>query len=145
MILDQTASRILRPVTERMKADKERAVIVGYGNAKFPSRGPTLQLLKAIIRRMREMRMRGIVALLVFIDEFRMTVTCHRCHGPTTDERVSRTRRFRDCQACGTEKAPKRWGRDSNAALNILRLLSALLRGEERPEAFRRPVNVEGG
>ena len=141
MVLDQTATRMLAPA---LQADKRRAVVVGFGKAKFKSRGPCVKLLQALLRRMKDMRRRGIVAILVFIDEFRTTCNCHRCFGFTTDERISADRRFRDCRVCGTEAAPKRWGRDSNAALNMLRKLDCLLRGVELPPEFRRPEQLGG-
>lgn len=135
MVLDQVATRFLEPAT---KKEKSRPVIMGYGKATFASRGPRLQLLRAFLRRMKDMRRRGIPTAMVFIDEFRTTITCQKCLGITDDMRTSVNHRFRGCRSCGEEKAPKLWGRDSNAALNILRKLELLLRGEALPAALTR-------
>ena len=87
--------------------------------------------------------------MLVFIDEYMTTKVCHRCYGETRspskkipqDRRVE-DRRFRDCPHCGTQAAPMRWGRDSNAALNMLQKLTALMEDIELPPALRRPLNI---
>ena len=148
MVLDQTAQRIVDPKASHIDDKKTRGVILGVGQAIFKSRGPTKQLLKALIRAMKRLRAEGRPAFIVFVDEYLTTQLCHRCFGQTRSplKKVKNKpgmkvadHRFRDCPHCGSQSAPKRWGRDTNAALNILRNLLAMLMGTQVPEQFRRP------
>lgn len=172
MLLDQTVQRILRPTKDHVPDRRKRGIVFGYGNAAFGTRGPRLLMIKAMVRAMRDLRNRGLPAILVFVDEFRTTQRCHRClevlsqpYKKTAKGRAQEDRRYKDCHACGcaschpqaclgwpedapprlrdcplcgTKAAPKRWGRDSNAALNMLTKLSIAMEGRELPKAFRR-------
>jgi signal recognition particle subunit SEC65 len=176
MLLDQTARRILNPKKDHVPDRRSRGVVMGYGNARFGTRGPRLLMIKAVVRAMRDLRNRGLPAVLVFVDEFRTTQRCHRClevlrqpyrkteRGTYQEDRRYKdcyacgcatchpqvylgwseddTPRFRDCPLCGTEAAPKRWGRDSNAALNMLAKLRLKLDGRELPDAFQRDKTI---
>ena len=168
MVLDQTAQRITNPTNAHVINKSKRGVILGIGQAVFKSKGPNTQLLKALIRAMKRMRAEGRPAFIVFVDEYLTTQLCHKCYGKTTSPRKKvknkprmkiEDHRFRDCPHCGSQAAPKRWGRDTNvwhgvptamahlapstAALNILRNLKAILMGVEPPEEFRRPRNQD--
>ena len=146
MVLDQAARRMVNPTKEHIVGKKKRGIIVGMGNATFKSQGPRLQMIKAILRMLKAMRTSGSAFVaFVFVDEFRTTMLCHRCHRRTTSPkkntcqcRMVEDHRYRDCPHCGDQTTQKRWGRDSNAALNILRNLSALVDGTEIPVPFRR-------
>ena len=147
MVLDQTARRMVDPKQAHVVGKKKRGIIVGYGNGTFGSMGPRLQMIRAVIRALKTLRKEGRpVAMLVFVDEFRTTMLCHRCHRRTKSPRKKNCKgysvedhRFRDCSHCGDITTPtKRWGRDSNAALNILRNLSAMIEQTEIPVPFRR-------
>ena len=151
MLLDQTARRVVNPRKSAVDHKRTRGVIVGYGNASFRSRGPRVQLIRAMVRALRRLTVKResvkLPSALVFIDEYNTTKKCHRCFEDTysplkkhcSGRRVE-DHRFRDCPHCGNLQAgPKRWGRDSNAALNILRKLSALLDDTEVPAALARP------
>ncbi len=148
MLLDQTVRRMLNPTKDHVADKKTRAVVVGYGNASFKSRGPRVLLIKALVRGLKTQRAEGRPAAMVFIDEFRTTLLCHRCHRETHSPTKKKAnyrgrvedRRFRDCPHCGTQAAPKRWGRDSNAALNMLMKLMALMDGVDVPRPFKRPA-----
>jgi hypothetical protein len=178
MLLDQTVRRILSPKKDHVPDRRSRGVVVGYGNATFGTRGPRLLMINAMVRAMRDLRNRGLPAVLVFVDEFRTTQRCHRClevlrqpYKKTSRGLYQEDRRYKDCHACGcaschpqaclgwmeddtprlhdcplcgTEAAPKRWGRDSNAALNMLAKLRITLEGRELPAAFQR-VQAFGG
>jgi hypothetical protein len=148
MMLDQAASRIVRP--KGVPDVKNRGLVVGYGNARWKSRGPRVKMIQALVRAMRTLRREGRPAVLVFIDEWCTSKCCHRCFGVMTTPKARRTnggwredRRFRDCPHCGTQAAPIRWGRDSNAALNMLRKLDAILRNKTLPPALTRPERVQ--
>lgn len=143
MILDQAATRMVCP--KGVSNVRNLGVVVGFGNARWRSRGPRVQLIQAVIRALKTLRREGRPALLVFVDEFNTSKCCHRCFGVMDTPRQKRSngrtredRRFRDCPHCGTQAAPMRWGRDSNAALNMLRKLSATLEGLSPPEALAR-------
>ena len=146
MVLDQAARRMLNPTKDHIVDKKKRGVIVGIGNATFKSQGPRLQMIKAILRILKTMRASGSAFVaLVFVDEFRTTMLCHRCHRRTTSPKKKTCKgkmvedhRYRDCPHCGDQTTQKRWGRDSNAALNILRNLTAMVNGTEIPVPFRR-------
>ena len=146
MVFDQAARRMLNPTKEHIVDKKKRGVIVGLGNATFKSQGPRLQMIKAILRMLKNMRTSGSAFVaLVFVDEFRTTMLCHRCHRRTTSPKKKTCKgkmvedhRYRDCPHCGDQTTQKRWGRDSNAALNILRNLTAMVNGTEIPVPFRR-------
>ena len=151
MVLDQTARRMVDPKKVHVVDKKKRGVIVGYGNGTFGSMGPRLQMIKAVIRVLKTLRKEGRpVAMLVFVDEFRTTMLCHRCHKKTKSPRKRNCKghsvedhRFRDCPHCGDPTTPtKRWGRDANAALNILRNLSAMVEQTEIPVPFRRATKA---
>ena len=110
-VLDQTARRMLNPTKVEVPDKKARALIVGYGNASFQTRGPRLKLRQAIVRAMRTLRAEGRPAIMVFVDEFRTSKLCHRCHGDmvTPKKKTARgnwteDRRFRDCASCGEEE-----------------------------------------
>ena len=79
MLLDQTVQRILSPKKDHVPDKRSKAVVVGYGNATFGTRGPRLLMIKAMVRAMRDLRNRGLPAVLVYVDEFRTTQRCHRC------------------------------------------------------------------
>ena len=71
MLLDQTVQRILRPTKDHVPDRRKRGIVFGYGNAAFGTRGPRLLMIKAMVRAMRDLRNRGLPAILVFVDEFR--------------------------------------------------------------------------
>ena len=151
MVLDQTARRMVDPKKVHVVDKRTRGIIVGYGNGTFGSRGPRLQMIRAVIRVLKTLRKEGRpVAMLVFVDEFRTTMLCHRCHKKTKSPMKKTCKgnwvedhRFRDCSHCGDLTTPKkRWGRDSNAALNILRNLSAMIEQTMIPVPFRRDTKA---
>jgi hypothetical protein len=149
MVLDQAARRLLDPKVEGKPVHdkKTRGIVVGYGNGKFGSMGPRVQMIRAVVRILKAMRTpTRPLTLLVFVDEFRTTLLCHRCFGKTASPRKKTCKgnsvedhRFRDCPHCGLQTTnKKRWGRDENAALNILRNLSCLLERTPVPAPFQR-------
>lgn len=163
MIMDQAARRMVSPKDERIVNKRASNLVVGYGNARFRSAGPRVQMLRAVIRALRALRTaRGVQVALVFVDEFRTTKLCHRCFRPTQqpyrmNEETGRSlpavrpagpwpvpdRRFRDCANCGENATmSKRWGRDSNAALNILRVLNSALDNVALPFQFLRSTGL---
>ena len=149
MVLDQAARRFLDPKVKGKPVHdkKDRGIVVGYGNGKFGSMGPRVAMIRAVVRILKQMRTPSRpLTLLVFVDEFRTTLLCHRCFGKTKSPKKKNCKgnsvedhRFRDCPHCGSQTTnKKRWGRDENAALNILRNLSCLLERTPVPAPFQR-------
>jgi transposase len=108
-----------------------------------------VQIIRAVVRALKTLRAEGRPSALVFIDEYNTSKLCCRCHGEMRTPlkkipqgRRVEDRRFRDCPHCGTQAAPRRRGRDSNAARNMLIKLSALLDGAEIPLPFCRPATT---
>jgi hypothetical protein len=144
-VLDQAAKRMVCP--KGVEHRRDQGVVVGFGNGSWRNRGPRLQLLKALLRALKQHRAStGCRALLAMVPEYNTTKCCHKCLGTmqvmyevTTDGRIRESRNFRACPACGTQAAPKVRSRDFNAALNMLTKLEAILRGTECPAALRPP------
>ena len=125
------------------KADKERDVVVGWGQARFPSsaRGgraaPTTKLFQIAQWHLRVM----------LVDEFRTTQVCHSCYQrlqpvrekEDADSPPREVRGLRRCDSIGLcDMQCSFLDRDLNAALNILTCFLCLLTGVNRPERMRR-------
>lgn len=116
---------------------KGRPIILGVGDAKFPSTGPgeksmpTTQFVRAILKG--KYRYHNKVKLLN-INEFRTTLCCCACSNITS----ASGRRLRLCTHC-IEPNDKLRDRDVSAARNILWLTQCEFLGLERPNYLCRP------
>jgi hypothetical protein len=115
--------------------------VLGYGNGKWGAgRAPTKRVRDSADRVFGRARVIGI-------DEFNTTKTCHVC-GDVLQGIVDRKKNYkggrhaaafdRGLKHCARQSCSSYFDRDVNAALNILKVLIAQLRGEERPPHLRR-------
>jgi hypothetical protein len=134
--LDKAVQRIFE------KADG-RPIVLGVGDAKFPSTGPgeksmpTTQFVRAILKA--KYRYHNKVKL-ISIHEFRTTMCCCGCGQITS----AAGRRLRLCTSCNEPNVKLR-DRDIQAARNILWLTQFEFLGAERPEYLSRspkPRNI---
>ncbi len=118
-----------------------RPIVLGVGNAKFPSSGqgersmPTTQFVRTILKA--KYKYHNKVKLLG-INEFKTTVCCCGCGNQTTPVYLSNlnpprpSRRLRLCTQCNTPGDKVR-DRDIQAARNILWLTQYQFLGADRP------------
>lgn len=159
--LDNSVQRLL--FTALDDTSENRPLILGIGNAGFPSHGPsgelpapTSELSKAIKRGIERVRKTGRSVTVLTIDEFRTTLCCCACGSRTsapvvthryrhrrTGERMTAngpSRRLRCCTTCSL--TGKLRDRDVQASRNILWLTMAQYFGSPRPSYLcrdRRP------
>ena len=142
--LDRGVQKIIRAASQGQP--RERAIVIGLGDAKFPSTGrgemavPTTQLGVAIQRAVARARETNRLVEIRNIWEFRTTKCCCGCgmvtESPMVEDRKRggqrRSRRLRLCTSC-EETTGKRRDRDVQAARNILWLLQHKMHGSPRP------------
>jgi hypothetical protein len=150
--LDSCVQKLLRKALEGIPQD--RPLVMGVGNAGFPSHGPrgelpapTSELSKALKRGLQNARATGRTVTSMLLDEFRTTACCCACGSLTTAPLVTRcfrhrgtgemviangwSRRLRCCTRC--EPTGKLRDRDVQASRNILWLAMAEYYGTPRP------------
>ncbi|AUF82525.1 hypothetical protein TetV_443 [Tetraselmis virus 1] len=139
--IDRVASRMVN-------TPDRKPLVIGYGNGSFPCHGrggsdtsvPVKSLYRAVIAAFKKKRICGGV---IKVWEYFTTAKCYRCHNrmekmfKTVDGKKVEDRDFRCCATCTHEEHPKLRNRDWNAALNILVLTIAILKGEDRPEYLK--------
>ena len=151
--LDSCVQGLLRTALEGIPRD--RPLVVGIGNAGFPSNGPrgelpapTSELSKAMKRGMENARATGRTVTALSLDEFRTTLCCCACGSRTVAPTVAyryrdretremvigngKSRRLRCCTTCSP--TGKLRDRDVQASRNILWLAMAEYYGCPRPE-----------
>jgi hypothetical protein len=163
--LDAAVQTLLRRALSAEPA--ARPLVVGIGNAGFPSNGPrgelpapTSELSKALKRGIRNIRATGRGVTVLTLDEFRTTMCCCACGSVTTPPTVTRryrdrrtgemviadgpSRRLRCCHTCSN--TGKLRDRDVQASRNILWLAMAAYYGLPRPPYLCRipPAEAEG-
>jgi hypothetical protein len=124
------------------------SAIIAYGNGKFPTSyrgarsGPGISLARYLAKTHR----------VVMVDEHLTSQTCTKCHVRMdhplvwTVDRESKVLQHKtvhgvlQCPHCQAFR-----NRDNNASRNIKMLLELQLRGEKRPEPFRRKLDGEPG
>lgn len=160
---DSTITQRFARIVNREGVDRKRPIMIGYGNASFASSGlgristPTTKVGKLMSRYMRSC---GIKHRIVPIDEYRTTQCCHHCgHRTSKIWDSSKKQWFRDSLLCKNRACFQTWNpcpsskgpkscipsgsvllnRDANAAINIMKCLEALVKGETRPVYLQRP------
>jgi hypothetical protein len=151
--LDSSVRRMLRSAVDGVPV--ERPLVVGVGNAGFPSNGPcgelpapTSELSKAMRRALAGIQATGRSVITQSLDEFRTTMCCCACGSVTSAPTVTRrrrdrttgemviandpSRRLRCCTTCSS--TGKLRDRDVQASRNILWLAAAEYYGLPRPE-----------
>ena len=150
--LDSSVQRLLLNALEGIP--RNRPLVLGIGNAGFPSNGPrgelpapTSELSKALKRGLQNVRKTGRVVTTLSVDEFRTTLCCCACGSITTAPMVVRrfrsrengesviangqSRRLRCCTTCSP--TGKLRDRDVQGSRNILWLTVAEYYGLPRP------------
>jgi len=82
---------------------------------------------------------------IYLVDEYKTSKVCHDCGGETEKFQKRKnpkpwkeeSRMVHGLLRCKTFPSSKLWNRDTNGALNILRLMKCRMAGEERPLEYR--------
>jgi hypothetical protein len=136
----------------------DHVTIVGFGDWKGGHDTPISRRTSGPLQEIKmELRSRANV-LLLDIDEFRTSITCHKCHGKLCNMKAAHTVRVNHktntrnvltnqkvhkvlhCKSneCRKSHNHTTWNRDVNASMNILMLAMHLLEHRDRPLAFCR-------
>ncbi len=128
--------------------EEKARIVVGYGDARFPSHGPRGERAVPVSR---SRRICGYTWKTLNTPESCSTVTCNDCKEPLVGVKTDipfytrsgeiRLKDNRGCKRCTSvhcrSNVPFK-GRDKNAALNIGEITQHMLDGRPRPECFTR-------
>lgn len=161
--LDGASQRLLTSATfaDGKRLPIDRPLIVGVGNAVFPSCGPhgelpapTSQLARALVHALKREQRLGRLVQTHTLDEFRTTMCCSSCGTVSvrpTVRKVKRNRdgvvttkdgpscRLRQCTDVQCNPDGKFRDRDVQGSRNLLWILVAKYYGSSRPEYLCRP------
>ena len=136
--------RLLDNIEKKFKEDdKEVVIVIGDWSTSHHLKGfaptPGIGMRRLLKKRFG----------LYFLNEWGTSKRCHHCHHDTDyvksytykKDNELKTRPVHGLLGCTNQNCRKLWNRDVNATANQCMLATCILRGEERPEAFRRKLS----
>ena len=120
---------VVASITGTRNKEAQKSVVVAYGDGDAGGNMPGLPpiMSSTLARKMRQS------ASVVFVNEFRTSLSCSSCH-----EAMKKTKRFR-VKCCSNSACTRTyWNRDVNAVINLSNLFLELRHAGTRNSKFTR-------